>query len=437
MLPQPLLATALEYIFAKMTTIHNFRLGAWQRQFLVELFQVLLRMRGRVNFTNMARYSIFCEQTFRRHFQKAFQWVAFNLTVLRLRRHPQEPLIGVFDCTFVPKSGTKSYGIGRFFSSTAGRAERGQEVSILGVVGTESQEPFGIDATQTPADFSRTDSSEGDSSKESPSTGYSSVEYSSVEYSSVEYSSVDFYIEQIQDLQGQLAEIGVSYWVGDGFYAKRKVFGAVTKMGGDLITRLRSDANLRYLYTGPRKEGPGAPKLYDGKIDLDCSDQIEDRFEEIGRLSGRTHVEIWTTVANSPHFKRDLRIVLLRNPQTDRSLLLCSTDTGQPAEEIVRYYRLRYQIEFVIRDAKQHTGLTHCQARSQEKIDFHLNMSVAGVNLLRLMAGKADCSLRTYRRIAYNRFLTGRLFSELGLSNEWSLSDREVQPVLQTGQMAT
>lgn len=416
MLPQPSLSTALEYIFAKMTAIHNFQIGAWQRQFLTELFQVLLRTRGRVNFTNMARYSSFCEQTFRRHFQKAFRWVVLNLTVLRLRRHPREPLIGVFDCTFLPKNGTESYGLGRFFSSAAGRPERGQEVSILGVVATKSREAFGVDATQTPAEISRSSSSDNPSE---------------------EYSSVDFYIEQFQDLQGKLAEMGVSYWVGDGFYAKRKVFGAITEMDGDLITRLRSDANLRYLYTGPQKDGPGRPKLYDGKIDLDCSEQIERRFEEIGRLPDQAHVEIWTTVANSPHFRQNLRVVLLRNLQTGRTLLLCSTETEQPAEEIVRYYRLRYQIEFVIRDAKQHVGLTHCQARSQEKIDFHLNMSVAGVNLLRLMAGKADCSLRTYRRLAYNRFLTDRLFSELGLSGEWSLSDQEVQPVLETGQMET
>jgi Transposase DDE domain. len=410
-----------------MAAIHNFRLGAWQRQFLTELFQVVIRMRGRVNFTNMARYSAFREQTFRRHFRKAFRWIALNLTMLRLRRHPREPLIGVFDCTFVPKSGTESYGLGRFFSSAAGRPERGQEVSILGVVATESREAFGIDATQTPASLSGSDSS----------AEHSLAEHSLAEHSSAGYSSVDFYIEQIQDLQGPLAEMGVSYWVGDGFYAKRKVFRAVTEMDGDLVTRLRSDANLRYLYTGPRKQGPGAPKLYDGKINFDCPDQIESRFEEVGRLPDRAHVEVWTTVANSPHFKRSLRIVLLRNSCTDRSLLLCSTDTEQAAEEVVRYYRLRYQIEFVIRDAKQHTGLTHCQARSQEKIDFHLNMSIAGVNLLRLMAGKAGCSLRTYRRMAYNRFLTGRLFSELGLSGEWSLSDREVQPVLETGQMAS
>jgi len=236
-------------------------------------------------------------------------------------------------------------------------SKREQEVSILGAVATGSQ-AFGIDATQTPAGLSSKNSSEA--------------------YSSDAYSSVDFYLEQTQDLHGPLAEVGVSYWVGDGFYAKRKVFGANTEMGGDLITRLRSDANLRYLYTGPRKKGPGAPKRYDGKIDFDCPPQIERRFEEVGRLAGRTHVEIWTTVANSPHFGCDLRIVLVRNPRTGRRLLLCSTDTEQTAEEVVKCYRLRYQIEFVIRDAKgssparscllvQHTGLTHCQARSQEK----------------------------------------------------------------------
>lgn len=180
MLPHPLFATALEYIFAKMMVIYNVQIGAWQRQFLLELFQVVLRMRGRVNFTNMARYSTFSEQTFRRHFQKAFRWVTLNLTILRLRRHPKEPLIGVFDCTFVPKSGTESYGIGRFFSSAAGRTERGQEVSILGVVATKSREAFGIDAAQTPAGLSDTLSSGEDPSRT--------------------YSSVDFYIEQIQDL---------------------------------------------------------------------------------------------------------------------------------------------------------------------------------------------------------------------------------------------
>ena len=50
------------------------------------------------------------------------------LTVFRLRRHPEEPIIGVFDCSFLPKSGTKTWGIDRFFSSLAGRSKKGLEV---------------------------------------------------------------------------------------------------------------------------------------------------------------------------------------------------------------------------------------------------------------------------------------------------------------------
>ena len=117
-------------------------------------------------------------------------------------------------------------------------------------------------------------------------------------------------------------------------------------------------------------------------------------------------------------------------------MVLASTDTDQHAEEVTRNYRLRYQIELVIRDAKQHTGLTHCQARSQEKLDFHLNMSLTGVNLLRLLAQKAECSLRTYRREAYNRLLIGRLLTKLGLSAEYDRKDPRVQSVVHTGRMA-
>ena len=52
-----------------------------------------------------------------------------------------------------------------------------------------------------------------------------------------------------------------------------------------------------------------------------------------------------------------------------------------------------YTIEFIIRDAKQHLGLSQCQARDQAKLDFHLNASVAGVNL-----GRLASRLLRYRR---------------------------------------
>ncbi|QTR49300.1 transposase [Candidatus Thiothrix anitrata] len=66
------------------------------------------------------------------------------------------------------------------------------------------------------------------------------------------------------------------------------------------------------------------------------------------------------------------------------SALLFSTDTDCAALDILRYYKARFQIEFLFRDAKQHTGLCDCQATQQEKLDFHFNASLTALNLLRL-----------------------------------------------------
>ena len=60
----------------------------------------------------------------------------------------------------------------------------------------------------------------------------------------------------------------------------------------------------RQLPTGPPREGPGAPKQYDGKIDWETPRELTKRFDEVGRLPDQPEVRILTTVANSPHFGR-------------------------------------------------------------------------------------------------------------------------------------
>jgi hypothetical protein len=41
-------------------------------------------------------------------------------------------------------------------------------------------------------------------------------------------------------------------------------------------------------------------------------------------------------------------------------------------------------MEFVFRDGKQFTGVNTCEARSKEKIDFHINASLTSVNLAKI-----------------------------------------------------
>lgn len=57
--------------------------------------------------------------------------------------------------------------------------------------------------------------------------------------------------------------------VADAFFSKRNFVDGLAKMGLKIISRFRDDAALYYLYKGPKTGLPGAPKKYDGKVDVD------------------------------------------------------------------------------------------------------------------------------------------------------------------------
>ncbi len=48
---------------------------------------------------------------------------------------------------------------------------------------------------------------------------------------------------------------------------------------------------------------------------------------------------------------------------------------------MLEFYRLRFQIEFIFRDTKQFTGFSDCQARNEQALDVHFNVSLMVVNI--------------------------------------------------------
>ena len=75
---------------------------------------------------------------------------------------------------------------------------------------------------------------------------------------------------------------------------------------------------------------------------------------------------------------------MLINTNTSGYTLLFSTDLTLDALAIAKYYKARFQIEFVIRDAKQYTGLVDNQARNSKAINSHLNISLMALNTLKI-----------------------------------------------------
>jgi len=401
----PLVEAVLTSILGKISPLCK-----RQRVVLSHLFALILVRRGRATFVNLARFSHFHEHTLRRHFTRTVDWLGLNLAVVRLTRHPRERLIGVFDATFLPKSGTKTWGLDSFFCSAARAARTGLEVSLVGVVGVESRRAFALGAQQTPAGL-------GGGSGDEPNR-------------------MDVYLAQVTACLPRLPD--VRHWVADGNYARIKIFEGLGAHKRHLVTRLRGDADLRFLAVPQAQPRPvGRPRTYDGKVSFgDLS-----RFECVGALDDQSHVLLYHAVVNSPHFKRDLAVVVLVNERTGGHVVLCSTDTAQPPDEIVAYYRLRFQLEFVIHwagagpDAKQHTGLSECQARDEAKLAFHVNLSVAAVGVLRLVSARAGVSLRSLRREAYNAAVVSRTLSQLGLEAESGVMSAALRPVLLLGSL--
>ncbi len=87
-----------------------------------------------------------------------------------------------------------------------------------------------------------------------------------------------------------------------------------------------------------------------------------------------------------------------------------------------RFYKARFQIEFLFRDAKQFAGFSDCQARDQAALHFHFNASVTVVNVARLIAQeeqKTDeqlvFSMSSIKQRFFNEHLLNLIISKLAL----------------------
>lgn len=87
-----------------------------------------------------------------------------------------------------------------------------------------------------------------------------------------------------------------------------------------------------------------------------------------------------------------------------------STDINMSAKDIMDIYRIMFQIEFLLRDSKQYTGLTHCQSLQKEALAFHFNMSLTTINVARAFArqDKKDLSVDSVKTLIHNAMMIHR-----------------------------
>jgi hypothetical protein len=158
--------------------------------------------------------------------------------------------------------------------------------------------------------------------------------------------------------------------VADAYFSKKPFVDTVMEAKLHFISRLRDDSVLMYKYYGNPTGKRGRPKKFEGRVnisDLDTTIFVKEICND--------DLIIYSVPVYSKAFKRDIKLAValfLKDGQEVTRKLYFSIDLQQEGKQIVRYYRSRFQIEFLYRDAKQHTGLTHCQARSENKLDCRI-----------------------------------------------------------------
>ena len=136
---------------------------------------------------------------------------------------------------------------------------------------------------------------------------------------------------------------------------------------------------------------------------------------------------------NHVQLKRNRQVVVVVPTQRKRYAVLFSTDVDLDPRTLYRYYKARFQVEFLFRDAKQFTGLSDCQARSKAKLDFHFNASLSAVTFAKLEArhqhgnGDQAFSMASLKRRAFNQHVIERIGEHLanGQSLDKSSPDYE------------
>ncbi|WP_438589636.1 transposase [Duncaniella freteri] len=329
-------------------------------------------------------------KTFASNFKTSVDWMKVNIGMAQDCFGPSDDMAVAIDPSFISKSGSLTYGIGRFWSGVAQRVKRGLEIMAIGAISLSKHTCVMLGAVQSP-DF-RTLESER------------------------HMSMLDWYMALVRSKATELLSL-TDILVADAFFSKYEFVNEVIGMGFRFVGRLRANSYLRYLAmpdsSAPRRRG--RKKKYGEKVDfssLDMSVFTSFIYEDSKGNKTRCH----TAVVHSRALKRDIRIVVCPVENAD-PLLYFSTDTDMRPEKIIGFYRTRFQIEFGIRD-KQFTELQSQQTRTGIGLTLRSIFPFTALNVCKRGHKErlSGLSLAQFKRLMFESYLASTIISTCGKS---------------------
>lgn len=361
--------------------------------------QAMLSMTGRVTMLGISRWAGKggSYRTVQRFFNVVIPWPqVFSKFFEHHLYNPEDEYFLVGDESVITKSGKETHGLDYFFSGLLNKVVKSIAIFSLSLVSVEERHSYPLQVEQVvrteeekavaKARKKKRLAKQKSTPKKKPGRpiGSKNRDKTQVELTP-ELLRIQAMIKKRLAMLKEL--VTVRHIALDGHFGNNNALQMVLQCGLHLISKLRCDSALYFVYDGLQKK-KGPRKKYGEKIDYRS---IPQKYLVEKRTEGTIETRIYQAQMLHRDFAQPLNVVIITktNPQTGAfaNVNLFSSALDCSSEKIIDYYSLRFQIEFNFRDAKQHWGLEDFMNIKEIPLTNALNLSLFMVNLSQVLLG--------------------------------------------------
>jgi putative transposase len=356
-------------------------LNSTQLKQLQHIVLAMLCMTGRVTMLGLSRWTNKggSYRTVQRWFGSALDWGGLLWAVVEahLVKTGGRYVLAV-DEVVVSKAGKTTHGVGRFYSSIAGRPIGGVSFVAAALVDVAQRRSYPVQVEQrlpTPKAAKAT------SEPVKRGRGRPKGSKNHAKAAPVLNAELTVLDGLLGGLLKRIGVLQVKHLVMDGFFGNYATTWLAHEHGLHLISKLHHNAALYLPYCGPKPHRGPTPRYGDRLDDRALSPDARTSLVHEGRFV----TETYALMLLHKDFPDPLNVLVITKTDTrshKRShIVLFSTDLSLSPAQLADYYALRFQIEFNFRDAKQYFGLDDFMTVSQPAVTNAVALAFLMVNL--------------------------------------------------------
>ena len=349
----------------------------------------MLAMVGRVTMLGISRWTEEggSYRTIQRLFKTKIEWSKLMVTCVGIWFADVEDIFMLAgDETVVTKAGKMTHGIDRYFSSIYGRPVKGIAFLAFSLISVKRQKAYPVKMEQVTRNKALCGKRKKHAEPKKQQKGKRGRPKGSKNKNRRDIELPEHLQQMMKWIQCTLqllesVNIHVGYFLFDGAFGNNVSLQMVRRCGLHLISKLRRDSALYFPFEGEQKKR-GRRRKYGAKLNYKQLPQscLVHEVKDGNFQTATYQMKLWHKL-----FPDLLNIVIIVKTNLENGkrshVVLFSSDLSLAAADLVHYYRLRFQIEFNFRDAKQFWGLEDFMNVNERPVYNFANLSMFMVSV--------------------------------------------------------